>query len=303
MEVTYGGVVEYDSKRAQVDFSRTKRHYYEKYNYGQSMAPGDVEVVRRSVPWMIVCLFRRGIFEAQWAGMGADARAAANTARASLAGYAGGMPLGALASAETAVRQIVHEGATAYALEVQDEPFFFVEFNSNAGVFLPKEMHSEAVGRLYGEVSVVLGLDPSQSGSYSGRRKHAVAVRKQCETRGMPIELAKKSMAHKTTHGTMTKVYDDDLASEDMMGALSGGGVRPREAIESLRSLLVTRVPAAGKLRTFADIKKNDPIRVAFLDNNEKVVGCKLAIAALNATAGPGVDDSALRGARRDRRG
>ena len=47
------------------------------------------------------------------------------------------MPLGALASAETAVRQIVHEGATAYALEVQDEPLF-VEFNSNAGVFLPK---------------------------------------------------------------------------------------------------------------------------------------------------------------------
>ena len=58
----------------------------------------------------------------------------------------------------------------------------------------------------------------------------------------------------------------------------------------------MTRVPAAGKLRTFADIKKNDPIRVAFLDNNEKVVGCKPAIAALNATAGPGVDDSALCG-------
>ena len=120
-------------------------------------------------------------------------------------------------------------------------------------------------GRLYGEVSVVLGLGPSHSGSYSGRRKHAVAVRKQCEARGMPIELAKKSMTHKTTHGTMTtKVYDGDLASEDT-GALSGGGVRAREAIESLRSLLVTRVPAAGKLRAFADIKKNDPIRVAFL--------------------------------------
>ena len=128
--------------------------------------------------------------------MGADARAAAKTARASLAGYAGGMPLGALASAETAVQQIVHKGATAYALEVQDEPLF-VEFNSNAGVFLPKEMHSETVGRLYGEVSVVLGLGPSHSGSYSGRRKHAVAVRKQCEARGMPIELAKKSMTHK----------------------------------------------------------------------------------------------------------
>ena len=208
MEVTYDGVIEYDSKCAQVDFNRIKRHYYEKYNYGQSMTPDDAEVVRRSVSWMIVYLFRRGVFEAQWAGMGADARAAANTARASLAGYAGGMPLGALASAETAVRQIVHEGATAYTLEVQDEPLF-VEFNSNAGVFLPKEMHSEAVGRLYGEVSVVLGLDPSHSGSYSGRRKHAVAVRKQCEARGVPIGLAKKSMAHKTTHGTMTKVYDD----------------------------------------------------------------------------------------------
>ena len=96
-------MVEYDSKRAQVDFNRIKKHYYEKYNYGQSMAPGDAEVVRRSVSWMIVCLFRRGVFEAQWEGMGADARAAAKTARASLAGYAGGMPLGALASAETAV--------------------------------------------------------------------------------------------------------------------------------------------------------------------------------------------------------
>ena len=47
MEVTYGRVVEYDSKRAQVDFNKIKRHYYEKYNYGQSMTPGDAEVVRK----------------------------------------------------------------------------------------------------------------------------------------------------------------------------------------------------------------------------------------------------------------
>ena len=47
MEVTYRGVKEYDSKRGLVAyFNRTKRHKTVKYNYGQSMAPGDAEMRR-----------------------------------------------------------------------------------------------------------------------------------------------------------------------------------------------------------------------------------------------------------------
>jgi hypothetical protein len=289
MAVTYGEVTEYDAVRAEVTFNRIKRHYYERYEYGQSMTPDDAMVVRRSGSWMLVYLFRRGVFEVQWAGMSADARASAASARASGA-YAGGMPPGAVATAEEALRQIISEGKRSYALEVESEPLF-VEFV--AGKFLPDEMHCETVARLYSEISIELGLDPDHSGAFSARRKHAVTVRRGCEARGMGNDLAKKSMAHRLTHDTMTKVYDDDLASEDM-GALSGGSARTRVTIESLKSLLVTRVPKLSLFKSFGDIGKDDPIRVSVYENDLKLCELKFALVALKnfTNAGGDADDS-----------
>jgi len=240
-EVTYDGRTEYGAVRAEVTFNRIKRRYYERYAYGNSITPDAAQVPRRSITWLLVYLFRRGVFEVQWSGISADARAAVAAARATGA-YVGGMQPGATAAAEAAVRMIV-EGQRAFAPEVVDEPLF-VEFDAKTGVFLPAEMNTDTVASLFGEVSLALGLDPSHAGTYGARRSKAVQVRRGCDRRGMGEGLARKQMAHKITTQTFAQVHDGSLAAEDM-GALSGEGAdaRAMEKVESLRSLLVTRVP------------------------------------------------------------
>ena len=278
-EVTYDGRTEYDAVRAEVTFNRIKRRYYERYAYGNSITPDAAQVPRRSITWLLVYLFRRGVFEVQWSGISADARAAVAAARATGA-YVGGMQPGATAAAEAAVRMIV-EGQRAFAPEVVDEPLF-VEFDAKTGVFLPAEMNTGTVASLFGEVSLALGLDPSHAGTYGARRSKAVQVRRGCDRRGMGEGLARKQMAHKITTQTFAQVYDDSLAAEDM-GALSGEGAdaRAMEKVESLRSLLVTRVPRMSVLRSFANVPVGDPIRVALYDNDEVVLRWRSAIGAL----------------------
>ena len=101
-------------------------------------------------------------------------------------------------------------------------------------------------------------------------------------------------MAHSFTHDTMTKVYDDNLASEDM-GAMSGGSVRTRVEVEFLQSLLVTRVPKLSELKSFADIGKDDPIRVSVYENDVQLCGLKVALAALANAAKSDGDADELR--------
>ena len=77
-------------------------------------------------------------------------------------GHAGGMPIGAVATVEDAIAQIVDGAMRAFAPEVASEPLF-VEMDPGTRVYLTADMHVESVARLYGDVSEVLGLEPGCS--------------------------------------------------------------------------------------------------------------------------------------------
>ena len=70
-----------ESLAADVDIQRIKFHYYEKYSYGMAMTADTLEEARRASTWMLLYMWRRGLFEVQYAGMTTEVRAAAMAVR------------------------------------------------------------------------------------------------------------------------------------------------------------------------------------------------------------------------------
>ena len=75
-----------------------KQYYYEFYNYDMSVTPDALEVPRRASTWLALYMWRRGLFQVQYAGMSTAERAEALATRDM--GYAGGMPQGAKLTSE-----------------------------------------------------------------------------------------------------------------------------------------------------------------------------------------------------------
>ena len=70
--------------------NRVKQYYFENYRYAMSVTPDALEAARRASTWLAQYMWRRGLFEVQYAGMSVEARAQAMAARRD--GYEGGMP-------------------------------------------------------------------------------------------------------------------------------------------------------------------------------------------------------------------
>ena len=233
------------SLAGDVQIQRVKFHYFEKYVYGMAQTADTLEVARRAATWLVLYMWRRGLFEVQYAGMSAEARAAAMAARRD--GFAG-MPDGAQISNEEAFHRWL-DGERAYALALKTEPLF-VRLNV-AMQFSTVELHTEEVGAVFSELGEELGLEPLASGLNSGRRNGVVGTSKALDERacarlehgllhgvrmvvgialrvlvrcvwtgGMTQMLAKKLMQHKAKSGVMT--------IEVSYHAMPGAGAVPR---------------------------------------------------------------------------
>lgn len=101
-----------EAMRGEVKLRRVKRHYHERsYGYEMSVTPDALEVARRAATWLLVYMWRRALFMVQYDGMSAAAQQAAWAAREQ--GFSGGMPPGAVISAEEAIARL-KAGERAY---------------------------------------------------------------------------------------------------------------------------------------------------------------------------------------------
>ena len=71
---------------------------------------------------------------------------------------------------------------------------------------------------------------------------------------------------------------------------------RPMQSIESLRSLVATRLPALANVRRISDIELTDPVRVRMIDEEPK----RLRLAALVSKAEKALELFVATGARAD---
>ena len=55
------------SLAGDVQIQRVKFHYFEKYVYGMSQTADTFEVARRAATWLMLYMWRRGLFEVQYA--------------------------------------------------------------------------------------------------------------------------------------------------------------------------------------------------------------------------------------------
>ena len=220
-----------------------------------SVTPDALEAARRASTWLALYMWRRGLFEVQYAGMSTVERVEALAGRS--AGYEGGMPPGAKLGSEAAFERWM-QGERAYVLELRREPLF-VRVDV-LGHFTTVELHTEDVGAVFAELGEEMGLEPHASGLNSGRRNGVVGTSKALDQRGLSQMLAKKLMQHKAKSGISTiEVCYDDATSTSDMGALLCGRVMMDKL--ALHGLLNTRCPGLAKVRTFSDIAKDDPVR------------------------------------------
>ena len=64
-----------EALRAEVEFGRLKKHYFdEDYNYQSSMTPDATDVARRASTMMLLYQWQRGLFEVQYEGMSLEER-------------------------------------------------------------------------------------------------------------------------------------------------------------------------------------------------------------------------------------
>jgi len=90
-----------EALRGEVDIQRFKKHYFQKdFNYESSITPDTLDVVRRAATGIFLYFWERALFAVQYEGMEAGAIVAAIHARGG--GFVGGMPPGAVISAESA---------------------------------------------------------------------------------------------------------------------------------------------------------------------------------------------------------
>jgi hypothetical protein len=263
-----GGEREEAALAGEVEIQRLKFHYFESYAYDMSVTPDALEVGRRAATWIMLYMWRRGLFEVQYAGMSADARAEALAARAG--GVEGGMPVGAVLSAKAAFTRWT-AGERAYVPELGSEPLF-VRLDAQMR-YTTGELHAEEVGSVFSDVGKELGLEPHASGLNSGRRNGVVGTSKALEERGMSQVLAKKLMQHRARGGagagsTIESNYDDSTATSDMGALLMGRAMMP---LASRRGLLATRCPELAEVRVFSDIARDDPVRVELASGTKNV--------------------------------
>lgn len=256
------GSVEEDALLGDVDVQRIKFHYFEKYQYQMSMTPDALEMVRRASTWLLISMWRRGLFEVQYTGMSAEERAVSISARHE--GIEGGMPPGARVSSNEAF-QLWLGGQRAYLPELMKEPMF-VRLNT-AMQYTTTELHTSDVGAVFSELGAEMGLEPGASGLNSGRRNGVVGTSKALDERGMTQMLAKKLMQHKAKSGvaTIEVCYDDSTATSDMGALLCGRAMMEKKA---QRGLLATRCPELAQYRVFSDVASDDPLRRAVFDDS-----------------------------------
>ena len=114
----------------------------------------------------------------------------------------------------------------------------------------------------------------------SVRRNCAVQLSQALDALGRTQTTVKKVMQHATAQGTscFEEAYDTAPSAVDL-GALQMG--RTTEAIESLRSMLTTRVPSLVGLRHFSDMAETDPVRLRVFNGDAERLRTKSTIEAL----------------------
>ena len=250
--------------------NRVKQYYYESYKYEMSVTPDALEAARRASTWLALYMWRRGLFEVQYAGMSTVERVETLAGRS--AGYEGGMPPGAKLGSEVAFERWM-QGERAYVPELRREPLFVRV--DGLGHFTTMELHTDDVGAVFAELGEELGLEPHASGLNSGRRNGVVGTSKALDQRGLSQMLAKKLMQHKAKSGisTIEVCYDDSTSTSDMGALLCERVMMDKLA---LHGLLNTRCPELAKVRTFSDIAKDDPVRErVFGLNTERANRCE----------------------------
>ena len=267
-----------ESLAGDVDIQRIKFHYFEKYGYGMGMTADTLEEARRAATWMLILMWRRGLFEVQYAGMTREARAEAMAVR-STDGFAGGMPAGAQISSDEAFRRW-HAGERGYALELRKEPLF-VRLDATTMHYTTVELRTDDVLAVFAELGTELNLEPGASGLNSGRRNGVVlGTSKALDERGMTQLLAKKLMQHKQKSGVASiEVHYDDCTDTSDMGALLCG--RRMMERKSNKGLLATICPELAEVRVFSDIATDDAVRVKLFEENAERMGLRDEVGAL----------------------
>lgn len=252
-----------------------KQHYFESYRYAMSVTPDALEAARRASTWLAQYMWRRGLFEVQYAGMSSVERAEALAGRS--AGYEGGMPPGAKLGSEAAFERWM-QGERGYVPELWSEPLF-VRLDV-LGHFTTVELHTDDVGGVFAELGEEMGLEPHASGLNSGRRNGVVGTSKALDARGQSQYLAKKLMQHKAKSGisTIEVCYDDSTDTSDMGALLCGRAMMEKTA---LQGLLNTRCPELARVRTYSDIAKDDPVRDRVVKQNPEWLSRREEVAAL----------------------
>ena len=141
------------------------------------------------------------------------------------------------------------------------------------------EMHTKDAGDVF-ELGEELGCKPHACGVNSVRRNCAVQLSQALDALGRTQTTVKKVMQHATAQGTscFEEAYDTAPSAIDL-GALQMG--RTTEAIESLRSMLTTRVPSLVGLRRFSDMAETDPVRLRVFNGDAERLRTKSTIEAL----------------------
>ena len=266
--------------------NRVKQYYFENYRYAMSVTPDTLEAARRASTWLAQYMWRRGLFEVQYAGMSSVERTEALAGRS--AGYEGGMPPGAKLGSEAAFERWM-QGERGYVLELRREPLF-VRLDA-LGHFTTVELHTDEVGGVFAELGEEMGLEPHASGLNSGRRNGVVGTSKALDARGHSQMLAKKLMQHKAKSGisTIEVCYDDSTDTSDMGALLCGRAMMEKTA---LHGLLNTRCPELAKVRTFCDIAKDDLVRDRVFKQNPEWLSRRQEVAALKEVVALGeLDD------------
>ena len=111
-----------------------------------SVTPDALEAARRASTWVAQYMWRRGLFEVQYAGMSTVERVEALVGRS--AGYEGGMPPGAKLGSEAAFERWMQD-ERAYVPELRKEPLFVRV--DKLGHFTTVELHTEDVGAVFAE--------------------------------------------------------------------------------------------------------------------------------------------------------
>ena len=197
-------------------------------------------------------------------------------------GYAGGMPLGAKITAKEAARRFFN-GEKAYLDRemILGEPLF-VEVTRD-GRFTRKEMSTKGILAAFQRIEIQLGLRPQRVGTTSGRRNAVTGLRQGVESGNcgnVGAQIIKKVINHRDGHQVLTAVYEEAASNTDHCALQMQ---RTPQRIETLRSLLDTRVDELAQLYHIKHVDTNDPIWQKFRDNDEDYIWMDRYLKAVDA--------------------